>query len=250
MGTEKVKARLSYKKMTNFVIDGDLKDFIDLESYSLETGQTIKVDSVKEELINRHGYVDENGRVWIYYSERTLLNNTATIPWFTINDGELLTCKKILSDAGDIFIKENVRDLSLDTIKETTEENEELYNEDELKYLNAATSVYTPTINEEDDFLKKMVKTLLLILKININRFTPQFKYKYTLTNLKTALQNKTKMSVKVFAVWMELLHCNFTIIIRNDGTIDENTLDGYIVYNSKTNEIKHTKEIRGEDIE
>ena len=248
MSTEKCTARLAYKKMTNFIIEGDLKEFLSIDV--IEPGMKSSDVKIMNSLRDRHGYVDANGVVWIYYENKRIRPlSGGTIPWFSIIDGEFYSTKKISKEAEEIFVKENVRDISLDSIKENTSENEELYNVDELNYLNSATSVYTPTINPEDDYLKKLVKNILLILKININKFNAQFQYKYTLTNMKTALQGKTKMSVKIFSQWMELLKCDFKIIVNAHDIDDGEHLDGYVIYNSRTNEIKHVDELREDDL-
>lgn len=254
---EQGTARLSYKKMTNYIIDGNFSKFINLkEKLEPDLGMEVSFgkDDYLKEFKERHGYIDDLGNIWIYFpNDRSFHTSVSTIPWFTIVENEdgyvLAFCKRVASDAREIFTRGNVRDISINTIKKTTKEHEELYNDEELKYLNSATSVYTPQINEDDDFLKRIVKTLLINLRININRFTPQFKYKYTLTNLKTALQNKTKMSVKVFAMWMEMLHTDFTIIVRSDGSTNESNLKGFIIYNSRTNEVTYKEEIKGDDI-
>lgn len=242
MSDEKCTARLSYRKMSNFIIDGELKDFISIDK--IDPGMSNIGITQTAELNNRHGYVDSSGRVWIYYENKRLRPLTGgTIPWFSIKDGKLYSCKKISMEALEIFKKENIRDISLDTIKEVTKEKEELYNVDELNYLNSATSVYTPTIKEKDDYLKKLVKTILLIMRININKYNAQFEYKYTLTNMKTALQGDTKMSVKIFSQWMELLKTDFKIVVNASDLDDPEHLDGYVVYDSKTNSIEHIKE-------
>ena len=248
MSTEKCTARLAYKKMTNFIIDGDLKDFISIDT--IEPGMKTEDVKMVQDLHDRHGYVDANGIVWIFYENKRIRPlSGGTIPWFSFIDGVFYTTKKISKEAEEIFVKENVKDISLDSIKENTSENEELYNVDELNYLNSATSIYTPTINPEDDYLKKLVKYILLILKININKFNAQFQYKYTLTNMKTALQGKTKMSVKIFSQWMELLKSDFMIIVKAHDVNDGEHLDGYVIYDSKTNEIKHVDTLHEEDL-
>lgn len=223
-------ARLPWKKMKTFMVEGTIDSKNEKQS-KFKDGK---------------GYLGKDGQVWIYYD--TPPKTTGTIPWFSMVDGKLVFAKDVIDEVLDEFNEKNIRDISLETIEKETKENEELYNEEELKFLNAATSVYTPEIKEEDDFLKKVVKKLLLVLQININRFAPTFQYKYELTNMRTALQNQTKTSTKVFSKWMELLNSDFTIIVKTKDGADP-SMDGFIVYNSKDNSIRYVDEIHKDDI-
>ncbi len=56
------------------------------------------------------------------------------------------------------------------------------------------------------------------------------------LPNMKTALQNKTKMSVSYFTAWMELLGCTFDVVIKDNGTDSVNPLSNPYIYDVETN--------------
>jgi hypothetical protein len=234
--------RLSYGKMKNYVILDLISNHVDIDNIDGYSQKDSVPVSIKDNMIFEHGkgYLDDFKNVWIYYDH--IPNIKGIIPWFNISDGKLTFGCSPSADVKEAFSEKNVRDISIEKIIETTKENEDLYDEEELKFMNSATSSYTPDIDDEkDDFLKKCVKKILLVLNININKFTPQFKEKYTLSNLKTALQHSTKMSVKSFSMWMELLGCDFIIVIKKSPSINQSDgLKGSIIYDSETNTIKH----------
>lgn len=176
------------------------------------------------------GYIDEDQSIWIYCSGEP--KNKNQYPYFWINDEN----KKEFSDPPEIIRKafsvENMTDMSLLTIIDKTEPGEKLFDEDELNDMNAAAAFYVPIINENDDFLKKIVKTTIIQKGIDINRLKGRTDEKYILPNMKAALQNKTKMSVIYFMCWMNLLNCDFEITISDNG--DKNDpLKKPIVYQS-----------------
>ena len=108
-------------------------------------------------------------------------------------------------------------DISLVNIIEKTKPNEVLYDEQEIQDMNSAASFYVPIINDSDDFLKKIVKNTIIAKGIDINRLKGKTDQKYVLPNMKAALENKTKMSVIYFCCWMELLGCDFQILLIMD---------------------------------
>lgn len=249
--------RLPWKKLRSFEVEGDIG--VALPVNEINTSADIVYDEkmknvvhIKSDDLKRRkfkdgvGYRDACGQVWIYYDCPPY--NSITIPWFSKCDDGIIYLSYVPEEILSDFHEDKIRDISLERIEKDTKENEELYNEEELKFLNAATSVYKPEIKEEDDFLKKVVKKLLLKLEININRFAPKFQEKYELTNMRTALQNKTKTSTKVFSKWMELLNSNFTLIVKTKDDADPK-MKGYIIYNSKDNSIKYVDELHRDDI-
>lgn len=184
-------------------------------------------------------YADDDGNLWVY--QKIMPKHNGYIPWFSIDDKDepkLVFSEIHVKEVKEAFNVNNVKNFSKDFIIETTKENEQLYDEDVLNSMNAATSVYTPKINDDDDFLKKIVKKFLISSKVNINQLQPKMQKKYTLVNMRSALQNATKTSTKVFSMWMELLHGDFIIVVK-DNTKDKNKMTGYIVYDSKTNKVE-----------
>lgn len=226
-------ARISYGKMKNFMV----LDYFD------------NVKDTPDELVPGNGYVVDD-HVYIFLEEPMKTNS---IPWF-IYDQEK---KKFVFGTEDntnhehyaMFHVDNVRDISLETISKNIKEEEDLYDEDELRFMNAATTIFNPTINEQDDCLKKIIKKSLNILQINVNKFSSKLEKKYMITNMKTALEGDTKTSTKMFSMWGELMELEYIIIAKSmDGA--RKPIDGYVVYRSKENEVYQTDEIHQSDIE
>ena len=134
----------------------------------------------------------------------------------------------------EIFHKEYLYKLDMTGIINNTNENEELYNEEALADMNAATSVFVPIINENDDPLKKLIKQAIIDKKIDINRLKHKMPQKYGLTNMKSALIGKTKMSISNFNIWCELLGISYYIELGNNGTDDINPLPHPISFSSE----------------
>lgn len=139
----------------------------------------------------------------------------------------------------EVFQASRLFDLSYQRIIDSTTVGEALYNEEALADMNAATSVFVPTINEDDDPLKKIVKQTIITKQIDINRLKHKLPEKYALTNMKSALIGKTKMSITNFVMWMELLECTFDIIISDNHRDKKNPLPVEIHYNSKSDSIE-----------
>lgn len=202
-------------------------------------GMVDKANEEKEKGVfqDGKGYIDEDQQIWIYCGGGKP-KNANEYPYFWLNEDGI----KEFSEPQEIIKKaystENMIDMDLVNIVELTEENEELFDEEEINDMNAAAAFYVPIINDSDDFLKKIVKMTIIKKGIDINRLKGKTEEKYILPNMKAALQNKTKMSVIYFCCWMELLGCTFDITILDDGTDSADPLKNPLVYQSNRNAI------------
>ena len=181
------------------------------------------------------GYIDkETGH--IYICARFQPPYHLDVPILYVNaDGTIKKKKEVHSpQTKEIFHKEYLYKLDMTGIINNTNENEELYNEEALADMNAATSVFVPIINENDDPLKKLIKQAIIDKKIDINRLKHKMPQKYGLTNMKSALIGKTKMSISNFNIWCELLGISYYIELGNNGTDDINPLPHPISFSSE----------------
>lgn len=189
------------------------------------------------------GYVI-NGIVYVYYGikEKEPGINTKPECKFVLLGNKEDTANIVTSDSlsEEVMQKSkysNSSKVDLEYIGKTTDPDEVLYDEEIIYNMNAATAKFIPIINEDDDFLKKIIKSIIIAKNVDINRYKSKMGTKYWLTNLKSALIGKTKMSVLNFAIWIELLGVDFDIIIRDNGT-DGDTLRNPLVYLSSTNQV------------
>lgn len=116
------------------------------------------------------GYLNENEEIWIFCKKKPGNNVVNAYPYFWFNKDN----KKEYSDPSDlmkhIFRISSLQDISVLNIINNTKPDEKLYNEAEIIDINASANFYVPIINKEDDFLKKIVKIIIIEKGIDINR--------------------------------------------------------------------------------
>lgn len=217
-----------------FMIDGYIEDY----SLSKDTSPSFL------DLIDNKGYVDEKGRIWIY-KELKPDNSTifGLVPWFTVDpkEGKYQFSKRKLKEVDEAFRVENIGDLSFKHISKNIKENEKLYDEDVLNDLNASTSIFKPEIKEGDDFLKRLVKKIILLKEVNIAKYLPKVPKKYILSNWKQSLSNDSKMSALNFINWCEIMGIKFHVIVEDNGT-DTDPLKEVLHYDNATDKIEVVK--------
>ena len=128
-------------------------------------------------------------------------------------------------------------------VDEQLVDGEKLYSEEAINDMNMATSVFIPIINEEDDFLKKIVKQAIIEKKTDINRLKSCMSKKHGLSNMRTALVGKTRMSVTNFMQWAELLGFNFELTVTDNGRDTISPLKDSLTYSNTTDTVSKTEE-------
>ena len=76
--------------------------------------------------------------------------------------------------------------------------------------------IFAPKIRDTDDILKRIIKTVLQNMHLNIKSLRPKFSNDYDLNNLKSQLVKEGAMSSKYFVRWCEILDIQIETIIRN----------------------------------
>ena len=188
-------------------------------------------ENVPELYIDGKGYIDEKTeRIWIYCEEKPNKAFANEYPYFWFEDGKMKMSEPNLIMQRAYSVN-NIQDLSIHNVIDKTIPGEQLYNESEIMDINASSSFYIPTIHSSDDFLKKIIKIIIIEKGIDINRLKCKSDVPYKLANMKTALNNGTKMSVSYFASWMELLGCTFDVVIRDNAVDTVNPLENQHIY-------------------
>lgn len=209
-------------------------------------GEGLSVRDLKE---NR-GYVDEHGYIHIF---RITPRRTEDIPWFTIEMGQNGAPKLKFNpnrspETRAAFHIDKVRDLSVANIIANADPSVPLYDEAMLRDVQNATKVFIPEKCTFDDFLKKLVKEIIILKDVNVQKYKSRMEHSYELSNLVQGLMSSpyeddekkrggTKMSPFVFEKWMDLLGCDFEITVKNNGR-DTDPLPVTLHYNSKTSEV------------
>ena len=214
------------------------KSKLNLPQYISTTTKTVSiVGTIKKkstDYIDGKGYLDKDGYAWIYCSQGQP-RHADEYPYFWLNDKKEIEYSNPLDITKKAFHESRMQDMSVVNIIDTTEPNEQLYNEEEINDMNASSAFYVPIVNSKDDFLKKIVKNTIIKKKIDISRLKGKTDEKYILPNMKAALQNSTKMSVLYFCYWMDLLGCDFEITVTDNGSDKIDPLKNPVVYTSYT---------------
>lgn len=191
-----------------------------------------EVKSFKDFTIDK-GYINDDNYIYIY-SDKILTN----FPTFYKKDGELIF-NKLSDDLMENFTIDKLYDLSMEAINNGTDGTGVLYDDNLINDMNSSTKLFVPIINENDDPLKKIIKTVIIEKGIDIARLKHRMTKNYGLTNLKTPLIKPTKMSIVNFMLWCELLGINFEIIIKDNGSDTINPLPKDLSFDSTNAEIK-----------
>ena len=194
-----------------------------------------------DKYIDGKGYIDKNtSRVYICSKNKP--PSSILIPVVKVSKDneviELVEPAHRLPPEEDPFEFKNLIAVDNNTIETTSSVEKELYDEQALADMNAATSMYIPTLNDIDDALKKCVKYSIIAKGVNVNRYKHSMGTKYGFTNLKAILENKTKMSITNFDKWMELENCSYKIILYDNGGDTSTPLRTPLVYSNERNRI------------
>lgn len=201
-----------------FNVLGYLEDYgIHEDEYRLQT-----VDGFENAFRDGKGYIDESGNIWIY--KKTKPTTALGIPWFSFTEeqigDEIRTTfswnKKCLAKTKDFFKESNLSSDTVESIVSDTVEGEQLYNQEMLDDLNAGGDIWIPEIEKTDDFLKLIVKTILIDNNINLNSRKHLMPKSFQISNLKAGIKGKTKTSPTTFNILSELLGFEFDITIRS----------------------------------
>lgn len=187
------------------------------------------------------GYVNPlTNTIWIYKKEKPLYEKNR-FPNFWITKGKIHYSNPSIEALNRFKIK-NCSVLDLETIITESKDDDVMYNEQAINDMNNASSNYKPTIKDNDDYLKKIVKTILLDKNLEFSRMKCKLEHSYSLSNMKQALEKDTKMGVLYFAKWCEILNVDFSIIIKDNGIDKINPLPKTIIYESCKDRISYLK--------
>lgn len=190
--------------------------------------------------INGKGYVERStGDIWICKDK---LPKKSDYPVFSIKEGdnEFKIVKEFRgkSETMNTFNIKSLEDLSTEKIVANSSEDDVLYDEAALHDMNSSNGLFIPTVEAKDDFLKKIVKTIIIAKEIDVKRLQHRFPEKHGLPNLISALKGKTKMSTTNFLMWAELLGIDFNILVNDNGSDEINPLPKNVTYVSINDKI------------
>lgn len=208
-------------------------------------------DSQYTEFVDGKGYIDSyDNQVWIYKKNKP--DDSRTIyPYFWKSDDSIkksrfdIEYKKYFDP--NKLISRSVSDI-ISTAKENPDEN---YDKMFIDGLNAQSEKYHPVVYSNDDFLKKMTKTILNVLNICIAKIKPKLPagQPHRLSNMQSGLNKSTKMSVPYYNSWAELLQYETIIIAYSKDNADDK-LPEPIVYLTEKDSAMTVSELKEEGID
>lgn len=195
-----------------------------------------------DEVTPKRGYLNpNNSTVYMCIDKSSLeFSDKIRIPiFYRDDDGNNMYRDAENEYIQDQFKESNIQTSSFKKIAESIDDSP-IYTEDEEITISGSGRIFTPTISDNDDFLKKIVKRLLQWKRIDLRVLQKDLPTKYTLTNMKAALVKSTKMTTGNFVPWMNLLHIDFRMELfdskteRPIGCI----IPGTFIYDSRTDKV------------
>lgn len=174
-------------------------------------------------LIKYMGYYDrdavESGEdPYVYIYRGKLKRTDIKIPGsiYKIKDDKLIWVEHD-PDKKETFHLSNCKELSKELIRHQLDNPNVQLKEINPELLEAVDGeIFTPMIRDTDDILKRVIKTTLQNMKINLKSLKHKFNNDYDLNNLKSQLLKPGAMSSKYFQKWAEVLDIDVEVIVRD----------------------------------
>jgi hypothetical protein len=186
----------------------------------------VELFDTEKELVKGYGYIRGN-YVYIYRGRLDEHNQKDHIPGIYKNRlGEITFIDPESEDERNMYSVENIVSLDVDRIfQEISTKQEDFVDPDDIEVMNSNRAAYKPVIKEEDDFLKYIVKKVILEKEINLKNYRTRFTKQYALNNMKNGLERETKMTVTNFKTWCEVLGIDWEMHIADNGSDKINPL-------------------------
>ena len=191
-------------------------------------------DFKRKELKVEHAYIF-NDKVFVYYKKAP--EQVSDVPVIVLTkDDEIVTLNDINGEGIEV---DEVLNSKFASICNATDEDMDFTKNVETAPQASSTAIYVPVINESDDFLKKLIKSVFLIKQVPTTRYRKKITKAYQFSNIFQALNNITKTSTTMWQTWMELLGMDYIVILKDARLeADEPTIDRYLVYKSRNDTI------------
>ena len=212
------------------------------------TDQTFQiVDVFDGEIKNKYdfedgkGYVDLNtNNIWIFKSKKPKKDENK-YPYMWITDDGVTHFSHYPIDNG-IFHADKLISVNTNEIIENVINNDNtspVFDDSIINDLNAGSEEFHPVLYDKDDFLKKLIKTVLNTVSISLNKYKSKVRQKYMISNMKSALMTKTKMSTQYFNAWVEMLGLKMTVIIESNDDAEDKIPEPLVYLSERDNVFK-----------
>lgn len=171
------------------------------------------------ELVKNTGYL-KDGLVYIYRGDISKKKKYSS-GLFSDKKGNRMFAMS--EEDKEKFSFENIQDDSIHAIVEQTKKINPKLKKKIMKEINKSSDIYTPEIDENDDFLKHLIKQIVLEKKVDLKDHKDKFKRAYDSTNLKAALNAKTSLdgkrgtlTINNLLKWMEVLEMDIEVTFKD----------------------------------
>lgn len=128
----------------------------------------------------------------------------------------------------------NIASISLSSIWSEVENNKNNFiTEEDREMINSNIKEYMPTLKNDDDPLKRLIKQAIKEKGVNINLYKSAFDKKHGLTNTKSTLNSKTNLTILKFLQWCEILGLDYRMEVYDNCKDKHFPLDKTLVYDS-----------------
>lgn len=188
----------------------------------LNNGNIMEVKPfTKTHLIKYMGYYDKEaaneGDPYVYIYRGKLKNTDIKIPGSIYKFGSKFLWVDHEEDKKEQYHLSKCSELSKESIEAKLNNPDVKLKEITPELLEAVDGeIFAPPIRDNDDILKRVIKTVLQNMKLNIKTLKSKFNNDYDLNNLKSQLIKPGSMSSKYFARWAEILDIEVEVVIRN----------------------------------
>lgn len=190
--------------------------------------------------VDKKGYINPDDDIVYRFTEHPERHDSTGFPRFYYKDGKLEFSE--LPENHEMFHTNKLVRYNADEINNSTKSTDILYDEKVMNTMSMSSTVFKPEIKENDDFLTKMIKQLILDKNIDLKTLVPLVEKPHDISNMKSALSGSTKMSVPNFIKWCELLNVEWELYITNGEKPSRVSapLKKSIVYQSENNTVDH----------
>jgi hypothetical protein len=195
----------------------------------------------KEILRDGYGYI-YNNRVWMYNPKGARIGRYAIFPSIRYDRHDEIETDFSVINKDEISVDEMCNN-SLNLILSKTTDDMNFVDSTVITPASSSTSIYVPEIKPEDDFLKKIIKTIFLIKKTSTARYRKKLSKPYAFSNIFQTINGDTKISTVVWQTVIELLGVDCVIIVKDNGGDPESPFGNYICYKSKNDRLDIVEE-------
>ena len=179
------------------------KEFQSEAFIAREDGKLVQVmPDTSKEYEKGYGYL-HGDYVYIYRGRKSTLENAKLKPGsvYIFNNEKIWI--KPTEELAEIYHKSKIKMYDSAMIFQAIQENAR--KEEPPAVLETSQNAFIPTIYDDDDILKRIIKEVLVDKKIEI-RASKKYRNNYDITNLKSGIQKMTPLSIKYFTKWIEIL--------------------------------------------